>query len=831
MAFAVCLTAGNVETARGEGANFITRSGDKLMDGGTEYRFIGTNAPFLERAWADPAEIEDEIRAASRSGIGVIRLYPFEVRMSGDPAGTFRHVMGPGSYNESAFKLFDKVLQLANAYNVKLIVPFVDSYTYVGGTADWAAFRGQPADAFWSDPVVRQDFKQFIAYVVNRVNTYTQVPYKNDKAILAWQLGNELRSTDAWTSEMAAYVKSLDPNHLVGDGGYVRAQGIRANALNDPNIDFIDPHIYLYHNYADPLAKLNEWRTATKDKKPLLIGEFGDFPPAVNEQLLQTVQANGTAGAMIWGSMPHHRMGGWHWPPVGDWSYLRYPGFATGDWANESAVFGQLRAQAYAIRGAAVPSWTPPPAPALFPADSAHTLSWLGVSTASAYDVERADAPSGPWSVVAADVTDDVVAPDDYNYAVPLFDDASAAAGTRYYYRIRAKSPDGAYSPYSNVVGPITSRTALVVDNGGGGYSETGAWSDSALPASYGGGSRYSNTAGSTAAWALNVETPGYYNVYVRYPYHQTSSQNVAYAVRHDGRTDAIPAVDQTTIAKGQWRLIDTAFFAAGGEQGITLTAGSKAGSGNVTRADAVMLEPVAYGDLFQSGVLAGWTSGSGSWAPAVDVAKSLVSQTLKQSAAGIAEARAEGTYGDLSVTAAVKAYDRTAADSSSGLIARASADFASYYTLRLNYGQHKIQLYKKAAGNWTKLGEAELPASPGAWYVLRLELRGGAIAGYVNGIRKIAVSDGTLTQGYAGLRTYEQTAVFDNFVVAVPDPPPAGGKSAEAATGGAAVPDTTAAPGAPETSEAPEAPVPPVAPVPPKADGPPKAPETPMPA
>ena len=91
------LFSGDSGQCRGDAANFITRSGDKLMDGTSEYRFIGTNAPFLGRAWADPAEIEDEIRAANRSGINVIRLYPFEVKMAGDPPGTFRHVMGPGS--------------------------------------------------------------------------------------------------------------------------------------------------------------------------------------------------------------------------------------------------------------------------------------------------------------------------------------------------------------------------------------------------------------------------------------------------------------------------------------------------------------------------------------------------------------------------------------------------------------------------------------------------------------------------------------------------------------------------------------------------------------
>ncbi|WP_235949569.1 golvesin C-terminal-like domain-containing protein [Paenibacillus glycinis] len=732
------------------------------MDGSSEYRFIGTNAPFLGRAWADPAEIEDEIRAASRSGIDAIRLYPFEVKMAGDLPGTYRHVMGPGMFNENAFRLLDRILQLANAYNVRLIIPFVDSYTYVGGTADWAAFRGKSADAFWSDPVIRQDFKDFIGFVVNRVNTYTNVAYKDDKAIMAWQLGNELRSTDGWSSEMAAYIKSLDANHLVGDGGYVRAQGIRVNAVNDPNIDFIDPHIYLYHNYPDPIAKLNEWRAATRGKKPLVLGEFGDFPPAVNEQLLSAVQSNGTAGAMIWGSMSHHRLGGWHWPPVGDWSYLRYPGLPSGGWANEAPIFEQLRGYAYSIKGLTVPPWPAPPAPVLFPSDSVRALSWLGVSTAGAYDVERAASPAGPWSVIAAGVTDDVTAPDYYNFPVPAADDADAAAGTGYYYRIRAIGPDGAYSPYSNTIGPIMPSTAIVVDNGDAGYSESGTWGGSELPGSHAGGSRYSSAGGSTAKWMLGIDDPGYYRVYVRYPYHQTSSKSVAYTVYHNGATDAIPAVDQTTIA-GEWRLIDTAYFAAGGDQYVRLTAGSIAGSGNASRADAVMLEPVGYGDFFQGGaVTAEWTALGGAWSVADDISK-----VLKQSAPGIAETRAAATYADVAVTAAVKAYGAGAAESSSGLIARASADFSSFYTLRINYSQNKVQLYRKVGGNWLKLGEADLPASPGTWYVLRLELRGSSLVGYVNGIRKIGVADASLTNGYVGLRTYDQTAVFDNFLAA----------------------------------------------------------------
>ncbi|WP_274649063.1 cellulase family glycosylhydrolase [Paenibacillus humicola] len=731
------------------------------MDGGTEFRFIGTNAPFLGRTWGDPAEFEDEIRAASQSGINVIRLYPFEVKMSSDPAGTYRHVMGPGNFNDSAFRLFDKILQLANRYNVRLIIPFVDAYTYVGGTADWAAFRGKSADSFWSDPVVKQDFKDFIRYVVNRTNTITNVPYKNDKAILAWQLGNELRSTDSWTSEMAAYIKSLDPNHLVGDGGYVRAQGIRSNALNDPNIDFIDPHIYLYHNYADPVATLNNWRATTQGKKPLIIGEFGDFPPETTDRLLSTMQSNGTTGAMIWGTMFHHRMGGWHWPPVGDWSYVRYPGFPSGDWANESAVIELLRSYAYSFRGSAVPAWPAPDAPVLFPSDSVHALSWMGVSTAASYDLERAASANGPWTVIAGGVTDDVTAPENYNYTVPVADDPDAVLGKGYFYRVRAKSPSGVYSPYSNVIGPMKPRETTVVDNGSGSYSESGTWGSSSLPGSYGGGSRYSSAAGSTAKWMLNVQAPGYYNVYVRYPYHQSSSQSVTYTVYHNGAADRV-SVDQLSIAQGQWRLVDTAYFAAGPGQYVMLTAGGKAGtSGSNSRADAVMIEPVLFGDLFQSGGTNGWTLASGAWAPASDI-----SMVLKQSAPGVAEARAGGVYANAAVTAAVKAYSE-GTEAASGLIARASADLSSFYTMRINYDQRKVQLYKKINGVWTKLAEAEQSASPGTWYLLRLELSGRYLTGYVNGVRKISAADASLTEGYAGLRTHNQTAVFDNFIVA----------------------------------------------------------------
>ncbi|MDQ6421408.1 cellulase family glycosylhydrolase [Paenibacillus sp. LHD-117] len=746
--------------------SYITRSGDTLMEGTAAYRFVGTNQPLLNRAWTDPSEIEDAIRAAADSGINHIRLYPFEVRMSSDPPGTFRHVMGPSDYNESAFKLLDKIVQLANQHNIRLIIPFVDQYNYIGGIADWAAFRGKTANEFWSDPTVKQDFKNFMQYVINRTNSYTGVPYKNDKAILAWQLGNELPSTDGWVSEMAAYVKSLDSNHLLADGGYVRAQGIRPGALNDSNIDIIVPHIYKYHN-VDMAAKLKEWRDKTTGKKALIIGEFGDYSPAETEQLLDIVQNNGTSGAMFWGGMHHHKLGGWHWPPVGAWAYSRYPGFASGDWANETAIIDLLREYAYSMKGSTVPSWPIPDAPVMHPADSVHTLSWKGVSGASAYTVERSTSSSGPWMTVGSEVTDDVSAPRHYTFAVPIFDDASAEDGASYYYRVKAKNKHGSYSPYSNIVGPIKARSVIIVDQGSVGYTETGTWGDSTLGGSYGGGSRYSSANGSTATWRPNLSAPGYYNVYVSYPYHQGSAKSAQFTVYHNGIRNTV-TINQTTIAGGRWRLIDTVYFAGGPEEYVRLTA---IGGGSNFRADAVMFEPQHFGDTFQNNSSGSWTPLGGNWSMSVDVSHDgvpIVNSVLKQSGIGIAETVAGSTYSDTAITTALKAYDNDRTNASAGLVARANADFSSMYTLRINYDLNKVQLYKKLGNRWTNIGEADMIAAPGTWYLLKLEMKGSSFKAYVDGVKKISVSDASLSSGYIGLRTYDQTAVFDNLLVSM---------------------------------------------------------------
>jgi endo-1,4-beta-mannosidase len=97
-----------------------------------------------------------------------------------------------------------------------VVVPLVDNWKWWGGAEQYAEYHGKKADDFWTDPSIIADFKKTVSFMVNRRNTYTGTLYKDDKALLAWETGNEIFNPYSWTKEIAAQIKSLDSNHLIG---------------------------------------------------------------------------------------------------------------------------------------------------------------------------------------------------------------------------------------------------------------------------------------------------------------------------------------------------------------------------------------------------------------------------------------------------------------------------------------------------------------------------------------------------------------------------------------------------------------------------------------
>ena len=259
--------------------NFITRSGDKLMDGSRELRFISITAPSLHAngvsARTDPWEMQDALQSIVQMGGTVTRIYVFSVK--GPSGQTKVHYYGDGNYDEDLFVDFDKMLELAEKNGVRIIIPFLDQNAFWGSYKDFAKLNG--GGDFFTDPVVIERFKNFIQYIVNRVNTVTGEKYKDCKAILAWETGNEISAApDNWSRMISAFIKSIDPNHLVADGRWFNGRTPSAAAVDDPNMDIMDSHIY--QGEGDLVNFVRSCRAATKDKKVFIAGEFGYKVPA-----------------------------------------------------------------------------------------------------------------------------------------------------------------------------------------------------------------------------------------------------------------------------------------------------------------------------------------------------------------------------------------------------------------------------------------------------------------------------------------------------------------------------------------------------------------------
>ncbi|MDR3738974.1 MAG: hypothetical protein P4L40_08130 [Terracidiphilus sp.] len=467
---------------------FVTRKGDRLMVGDQEFRFLGLAAPNLQQnesqvrtdlanRFPDEYEIRDTLGAIQRLGGLATRTFSLSVYSPQDK-GVPVYFSARGVYNEEAFRCLDRIVALAHEYNVRLIIPFIASQSFRGirGVDEFAALSGSRAvGSFWEDETVKSDFRHFLKFLLNRKNTVNGILYKDDPAILCWQLGNEFGSYAGdrglkyeewspkilrWSLEMAAYVKKVDPNHLILEAGGVD----RAALLADPNIDIISDHLYEYWNkLGGKPAELGPIARASRDecrgKKPLLIDEFGLAGTGNLRALMATIRTEGISGGLLWSIRSHRRDGGWYYHNEGGTpvNSFHVPGFACGFPYEETRLLDLLRKEAYAIRGLNPPPIEPPaPAPVLM--SMGQGLTWRGSTGAGSYVIERAEGPAGPWTVLSAHLQDAVIADvktfepsAEASEALVLYYDEVRESGHKYFYRIKGVNPSGE-TEYSNVV-------------------------------------------------------------------------------------------------------------------------------------------------------------------------------------------------------------------------------------------------------------------------------------------------------------------------------------------------------------------------------------------
>jgi mannan endo-1,4-beta-mannosidase len=279
--------------------NFITVKGTSFYDGDKPFRFVGTNNYYLHYT---PGSVEYIFSEAEKMGFTVLRTWAFgeSSKPVPDDWEKLRYFQtAPGQYVESNLKLLDQVVASAGKHHIRLVLSLAGNWNDFGGAPQWAKWYGSSQkNDFFDNPAIEKGFQDWMAMLVNRVNTVTGVAYKNDPTIFAWDLMNEPRDEKdtagnllvAWIDQMAGFLKKQGVRQLVTTG----AEGLRAsNGTHYSGTDFIRDHqspsidYAVFHVY--PTMGGSGWNMNTMSailaayvrdahtilKKPVVMEEFG----------------------------------------------------------------------------------------------------------------------------------------------------------------------------------------------------------------------------------------------------------------------------------------------------------------------------------------------------------------------------------------------------------------------------------------------------------------------------------------------------------------------------------------------------------------------------
>ncbi|KAH9673429.1 Mannan endo-1,4-beta-mannosidase 6 [Citrus sinensis] len=338
----------------------VQKQGNQFVVNDQPFYVNGFNTYWLMVFAADQStrgKVSELFHQASSAGLTVCRTWAFN-------DGQWRALQtSPSVYDEEVFKALDFVISEAKKYKIRLILSITNNWDAYGGKAQYVKW-GKAAglnltsdDEFFSHTTLKSYYKAHVKTVLNRVNTFTNLTYKNDPTIFAWELMNEPRCTSdpsgdtlqSWIQEMAVYVKSIDAKHLVeiglegfyGPSAPDRAKFNPNSYATQVGTDFIRNHQTLgvdfasVHIYADSwisqtisdahLQFTKSWMEAHIEdaekylRMPVLFTEFGvsakdtgyntsfrdTLISSVYKTLLNSTKKGGSgAGSLLWQLFP-----------------------------------------------------------------------------------------------------------------------------------------------------------------------------------------------------------------------------------------------------------------------------------------------------------------------------------------------------------------------------------------------------------------------------------------------------------------------------------------------------------------------------------------------
>ena len=307
---------------------FPKASGTQFTIDGTTGYFAGGNAYWL--GFQSAADAEAVMAHVAGAGLKVLRVWGFnDVNATPSPGTVWYQSLVPGqapvvNTGADGLQRLDAVVAAAEKHDVKLIIPFVNSWDDYGGIKAYTTAFGGDHVGWFTNAEAQAAYTAYAKAVVSR--------YPDSAAIFAWELANEIRCNGCnpgvvhdWAANVSSRIKGWDANRMVtlgdegfnpgaGDGSYPygTSEGVAfARNLDIPDLDFGTFHMYPSAWGADntdfPPAWIAAHAAACKAaSKPCLFEEYGVMEgdkvaiAGPWQQKSLSLKADGMGGDLLW---------------------------------------------------------------------------------------------------------------------------------------------------------------------------------------------------------------------------------------------------------------------------------------------------------------------------------------------------------------------------------------------------------------------------------------------------------------------------------------------------------------------------------------------------
>jgi mannan endo-1,4-beta-mannosidase len=165
---------------------------------GRRFRALGANLYYLQQLFAYALGGDEDLAAPALAaldravclGMTVVRANAFN-DSSKDKAAIRAQ---PGEYARRVCAGWTARWPRPRRRGLRLILVLTNYHQAYGGLMAYAAGPGAATrDDFFVDPAMQAHWKDYVSFLLERVNPETGLRYRDEPAIFAWEIANELR--------------------------------------------------------------------------------------------------------------------------------------------------------------------------------------------------------------------------------------------------------------------------------------------------------------------------------------------------------------------------------------------------------------------------------------------------------------------------------------------------------------------------------------------------------------------------------------------------------------------------------------------------------------